>query len=326
MIALPTRNVDDCEDRADEAAPESGRRVPDDRGERCVHEPEGREAGERDDVGDDADDGVEDLDRRLRDRARAATRLDVEARAEQDDASDGENAAEDADRDRVPVPAGGGEAHPEEDQEPRDPRGGEEGRHASPFAPAVDDPDQVAQGEEDTSDRDPGGQESHRILRRLQPQRGHDSGRAEELPVQQAEEGRGETRSDGEGPEALELGEPTPACTREGDPQRGEQQPLPNVAEHHPEHDDEGGRGERRRVDVRVPEGSVARPRGGGTAEPRARRAGVSAARPTPAAGARRDRLPPRRAVRSAARPPPGAPSPREPRSVRGGSPPRPGA
>ena len=143
-------------------------------------------------------------------------------------------------------------------------------------------------------------QQRHGLVDGLEPERRHEAGGAEGLAVEEAEERRGETRGDRERPEPLELGEaPADAPGESASAQRGQQEPLPDVAEHHPEHEDE--RRPPRTASGRRPRSAAprrCRPAGGTDAPPDGR-AGASAARSRRAAAARRGRRRPPRGARS---------------------------
>ena len=97
------------------------------------------------------------------------------------------------------------------------------------------------------------------MAERREPDRGHQAGRAEEFPVEQAERGRGQARAAHERPRRAEPARPAGPAG----PQRGrggdQQQALSRVAEHDPEHHHVAGPGQPGRVDIGVRDRPVRR-------------------------------------------------------------------
>lgn len=221
-----------------------------------MHETERGEPCERHSVRGDAHDGVDDLDRGLRHRRGAPPRLEEEADPEQHDARCDQCSSRDRKPIDVPGEAGESKCAAEEDREACEARGSHESGGRSTFAPAVHRSDRVAAREQHGSEGDGRDQQSQRLLEGVEPECGHDSGRAEELAVEQAEKGAGSAARHDERPGGSQRGQTT-ARTAQEESQEHEDESLADVAEHHSEHEDEGDCGERRWIDVLVARSAV---------------------------------------------------------------------
>ena len=123
--------------------------------------------------------------------------------------------------------------------------------------PAVHDAEPVGHGQQPGTHRDPGNQQSRWFVQRPQPQRLDHVGRPEELPGQHPEEPSRHPQGHDQWPHPAHPRDPRVAALPQPQPREDDQRGITDVAEHHPEHHDVGGRCEPGRVDVAVRDGGV---------------------------------------------------------------------
>ncbi len=160
-------------------------------------------------------------------------------------------------------PGGAGEpprrAHAQAEEEPRagQPRRGVDGQRPATLAPPVHGAERVGAAEQDGADTEGSDQQRDRLLEGPDPQRGDHPGGAEELAVEEAGQRGGDPGTDDERPRLAGTGEAARDAGAEQQADRDQEQPVADVAEHHPEHRHVRQAGEHRRVDVPVRHGAV---------------------------------------------------------------------
>ncbi len=214
MTALPPTNDERGQDDADRAAPERARSLEHDQAERGVHETEGGEPRERDEVREEPDDGVDELDAGLGQRRGAVPGLEHEAEREQHETDAADDGTGDLEREELGVDAPGEKEATDEDRQSGDAELSEQRLPEAAAPPAVHDTEHIADRQQHGADREADEQQLHRLLQRVEPERRHEAGRAERLAVQQAEEHPGEAGGERESPTGCGRTQSVPSCGR----------------------------------------------------------------------------------------------------------------
>ena len=141
-----------AQDDADRAAPERARGLEHDQPERRMHETEGSEPRERDEVREEPDDGVEELDAGLGQRRGAVPGLEHEADSEEHEADAADDRPGDLEREELRVDTAGEEQPADEDHQPRDAELAEQRLPEAAAPAAVHDAEQVADRQQHRAD------------------------------------------------------------------------------------------------------------------------------------------------------------------------------